>query len=173
MAWTTTSTKASRISQDVTTEKIISYITVATDCYPGQAVAFVAAGTVALAVKGTHDLQDIGIVCYNKTRTEDDIDEMIDISVAVNLAKIDILVSGIAACFITDQGAAVPIGSKFTISSTPGSLTKLALTATGATSGTALRDIPVATSLNPIVDDDTRAFMGIGKLNSLGAGSVY
>lgn len=77
--------------------------------------------------------------------------------------QVPICISGIVVADIVDQGAAVGAGTDLIASTTAESVTKQALAATGATSGTALRAIPVGTLAANVADDDTKAIVALGK----------
>jgi hypothetical protein len=75
---------------------------------------------------------------------------------------VPICISGVVVGDITDQGGNVGSGESLIASSTAESLTVLALEATGATSGTAIRSVVCATLAAKVANGDTKAKIALG-----------
>jgi hypothetical protein len=77
--------------------------------------------------------------------------------------NVPICISGICVADIVDQGGAIGAGTELIASSTAESCTIQAQTATGATSGTALKYRGIGTLAANVADDDTKAIVAVGK----------
>ena len=140
----------------------------AADTKPGMWVVFTS-GTWTKADNDTsaHKLLKAGVARYRE-RINDDagfptIDEVVDIDNEPFTDNWSICTDGIVAAFCTSQAAITYPLTPFIISSTAGSVTSLVQAATGATSGTALRQVVVGTLARKIESSSTVGFFGIGR----------
>ena len=164
-------TAISHISSEVVQNKASAHIVsgrLTADSYPGQAVVLVSGKWVkADSDTAAHKLLNIGIIVWrariNNAGASVAIDSAYDIDPEPMLDVVGICVSGFCACFITDQGTTLYPLQPLMVSATAGSLTIYAIAATGALSGTAMRQIAVATLAKKVVSGDTVAFVGIGE----------
>ena len=77
--------------------------------------------------------------------------------------KVPICTSGIVVCDIVDINGAAEAGTDVIASSTAESVTVQVQEATGATTGTAIRNTPVGTLAAAVEDGDTKCICGLGK----------
>ena len=166
MANTSISDICSKIAQNQRAENSKTEGIASEDVAPGEYVVFTS-GTWTLADSDTaaHKLLRGAVVSYRRRKNDADsnpsIDDDYDIDAEPNLASVPLIRSGIVACKITDQTGTVYPGAQMIVSSTAGALTVLALEATGATSGTAIRSVIVGTLARKIVTADTVAFVDL------------
>ena len=86
--------------------------------------------------------------------------------------QVPICISGIVVAKIVDQNAAVGAGTELIASSTAETATIQAQEATGATSGTALKNRGIGTLAANVADNDTYAICAVGKkMGSLWGGT--
>ena len=139
----------------------------ATDAYPGQYhVINDSTGKWTLAINTTAAYRHkIGGVLIYKRRQNDAgatpaIDAAYDIDAEPAKDLGTFAIKGKVAVFIDDPAATVYPGARLEVGATAGNLKiVLALEATGATSGTAIRGRTVATLAEKVVSGDIRAFV--------------
>lgn len=157
---------AAQIMCDPTTAKTKDGI-LAADAYPGQYhVIDASTGKWTKAVNTTaayrHDKG--GVLVYKRRQNNNGgtptIDDPYDIDNEPALDLATFCVKGKVAVFIDDPGATVYPGARLEVGGTAGNLKIVqALEATGASGGTAIRGLTVATLAEKVESGDTRAFV--------------
>lgn len=168
MVNTSISDIAGAIQQTPVTGKVISGI-LAADTYPGQyCVLDPSTGKWTKADKDTaaHRLRLGAVVVYNARVNDDNalptIDEAVDIDNEPADDYYSLCVKGRVAVKIDDPSGTYYRGQPLGLSTTAGNLAIITgLEATGATSGTAIREIPKAYLHDKVVSGDTVAIVDL------------
>lgn len=165
MVNTSISDIASAICQNPAEARSITGI-LAADTYPGQACVLdnsTGKWTKADSDTAAHKLKRIAVPEYRRRKNNADgvptIDEVYDIDAEPALDLCVLYTKGKVSVYIDDPAATYYPGQEMMISATAGNLKVAALEATGATSGTALRSVIVATLAEKIVSGDTKAWV--------------
>lgn len=156
---------ASAICQNPAEAKSITGI-LAADTYPGQICVLdnsTGKWTKADADTAAHLFKRIAVPEYRRRKNNSDavptIDEVYDIDAESALDLAVLYTKGKVAVFIDDPSGTYYPGQDMVVSGNAGNLKVASNTATGATSGTALRASIVATLAEKIVSGDTKAWV--------------